>query len=172
MNAPAETRAPNFNTSDPKHLLAFGFGTGLAPKAPGTAGTLVGVALYLVLSMLPVALYVLIVAGLFAAGVWAVGSVADEMGSDDPPAIVWDEVVGFLIAMIAAPAGIMWVIAGFVLFRVFDIAKPWPIAEVEGRFKGPVGIMLDDVVAGVYTWLILHVLWMMVDASLRGAGAH
>lgn len=172
MNASAETTAPNFNTSDPKHLLAFGFGAGLASKAPGTVGTLVGVVLYLILSMLPVALYVLIVAGLFAAGVWAVGSVAEELGADDPPAIVWDEVVGFLIAMIAAPAGIMWIIAGFALFRAFDITKPWPIASFEGRFKGGVGIMLDDLVAGVYTWLILHVMWMMVEASLRGAGAH
>ena len=122
--------------------------------------------------MLPVALYVLIVGGLFAAGLWAVGSVADEMGEDDPAAIVWDEVVGFLIAMIAAPAGIMWVIAGFALFRAFDIVKPWPIARFEGQYKGGLGIMLDDVVAGVYTWIVLHVLWMMVEASLRGAGAH
>jgi phosphatidylglycerophosphatase A len=172
MNASAETTAPNFNTSDPKHLIAFGFGAGLAPKAPGTVGTLVGVALYLVLSMLPDMLYVLIVAGLFAAGIWAVGSVAGELGSDDPPAIVWDEVVGFLIAMIAAPAGIMWIIAGFALFRAFDIYKPWPITGFEGRFKGGLGIMLDDVMAGVYTWLVLHILWMMVEASLRGAGAH
>jgi phosphatidylglycerophosphatase A len=172
MTASAETTAPNFNTSDPKHLIAFGFGAGLAPKAPGTVGTLVGVALYLVLSMLPDMLYVLIVAGLFAAGIWAVGAVADELGSDDPPAIVWDEVVGFLIAMIAAPAGIMWIIAGFALFRLFDIYKPWPIAGFEGRFKGGLGIMLDDVMAGVYTWLVLHILWMMVEASLRGAGAH
>jgi phosphatidylglycerophosphatase A len=172
MNPSAETAVPSFNTSDPKHLLAFGFGAGLSPKAPGTAGTLVGVALYLVLSMLPVALYVLIVAALFAAGVWAVGSVAHEMGSDDPPAIVWDEVVGFLIAMIAAPAGMMWIIAGFALFRAFDIAKPWPIGNLDGRFKGGVGIMLDDLVAGVYTWVVLHVLWLIVEASLRGAGAH
>lgn len=172
MNASAETTAPNFNTTDPKHLIAFGFGAGLAPKAPGTVGTLVGVALYLILSMLPDVLYVLIVAGLFAAGIWAVGTVAGELGSDDPPAIVWDEVVGFLIAMIAAPAGIMWIIAGFALFRAFDIYKPWPIAGFEGRFKGGLGIMLDDVMAGVYTWLVLHILWMMVEASLRGAGAH
>jgi phosphatidylglycerophosphatase A len=172
MNAPATSAASAFNTSDPKHLLAFGFGAGLSPQAPGTVGTLVGVALYLVLSMLPVALYVLIVAGLFAAGVWAVGSVAAEVGSDDPPAIVWDEVVGFLVAMIAAPAGIMWIIAGFALFRAFDIYKPWPIAGFEGRFKGGLGIMLDDLLAGVYTWLVLHLLWMMVEASLRGAGAH
>jgi phosphatidylglycerophosphatase A len=122
--------------------------------------------------MLPVALYVLVVAGLLAAGLWAVGTVADELGADDPPSIVWDEVVGFLIAMIAAPAGIMWIIAGFLLFRAFDIAKPWPIAGIQGRFKGALGIMLDDVAAGVYTWLILHVLWMMVEASLRGAGVH
>ncbi|MGD2021015.1 MAG: phosphatidylglycerophosphatase A, partial [Thiohalocapsa sp.] len=87
-------------------------------------------------------------------------------------AIVWDEVVGFLIAMIAAPAGIMWVIAGFALFRAFDIAKPWPIASFDGQVKGGVGIMLDDLIAGVYTWVILHILWMMVEASLRGAGAH
>jgi phosphatidylglycerophosphatase A len=172
MNTSAEATAPNMNVSDPKHLLAFAGGAGLAPMAPGTVGTLVGVVLYLVLSMLPVALYVLIVAGLFAAGVWAVGAVADELGADDPSAIVWDEVVGFLVAMIAAPAGLMWIIAGFALFRVFDIYKPWPIADLQDRFKGGVGIMLDDLMAGVYTWLVLHVMWMMVEASLRGAGAH
>jgi phosphatidylglycerophosphatase A len=171
MNPSAQTNGA-FNTSDPKHLVAFGFGAGLAPKAPGTVGTLVGVVLYLVLSLLPVSLYVLIVAGLFGLGVWAVGGVAGEIGEDDPPAIVWDEVVGFLIAMIAAPAGIMWIIAGFLLFRLFDIYKPWPIAGFEARYKGALGIMLDDVLAGVYTWLVLHVLWMMVEASLRGAGAH
>ncbi len=172
MRSPAETTALNFNTSDAKHWLAFGFGAGLSPMAPGTLGTLVGVVLYLVLSMLPVLLYVLVVAGLFAAGVWTVGTVAEQLGADDPPAIVWDEVVGFLIAMIAAPAGIMWMIAGFLLFRAFDIAKPWPIAGFEGRVKGGLGIMLDDVVAALYAWLVLHVLWMMVEASLRGAGTH
>jgi phosphatidylglycerophosphatase A len=109
------------------------------------------------------------VAGLFAAGVWAIGGVSDKLGSDDPPAVVWDEVVGFLVAMIAAPAGILWIILGFALFRAFDIYKPWPIAQVESRVKGPIGVMLDDVLAGVYTWLVLHVLWMMVEASLRGA---
>ncbi len=161
--------AATLDLSDPKHLVALGFGAGLSPVAPGTVGTLVGVVLYLVLSLLPTLLYVVVVAGLFAAGVWAIGGAVDKMGSDDPPAVVWDEVVGFLVAMIAAPAGILWVILGFVLFRVFDIYKPWPIAQVERRFKGPIGVMLDDVLAGVYTWLVLHILWMMVEASLRGA---
>lgn len=172
MSSPAETTAPAFNTADAKHWLAFGFGAGLSPMAPGTVGTLVGVVLYLILSMLPTAVYVLIVAGLFAAGIWAVGAVAQQLGTDDPPAIVWDEVVGFLVAMIAAPAGIMWIIAGFALFRVFDIYKPWPISSVDGRLGGALGIMLDDVIAGLYTWLVLHALWMMVEALLRGAGAH
>ncbi|WP_295542847.1 phosphatidylglycerophosphatase A [uncultured Thiohalocapsa sp.] len=172
MSTSAEAAAPNMNLSDPKHLLAFAGGAGLAPKAPGTVGTLVGVALYLLLSMLPLVLYVVVVAGLFAAGVWAVGQVADDLGADDPAAIVWDEVVGFLIAMIAAPAGIMWIIAGFALFRAFDIYKPWPIAGLQERFKGGLGIMLDDLAAGVYTWIVLHIMWLMVEASLRGAGAH
>lgn len=172
MGSPAETTAPAFDTSDAKHWLAFGFGAGLSPMAPGTAGTLVGVVLYLVLSMLPATLYVLIVAGLFAVGMWAVGAVAEQLGADDPQSIVWDEVVGFLVAMIAAPAGIMWIIAGFLLFRAFDIYKPWPISSVEARFRGALGIMLDDVVAALYTWIVLHVLWLMVEASLRGAGAH
>ncbi|MGD8275972.1 MAG: phosphatidylglycerophosphatase A [Thiohalocapsa sp.] len=172
MSSPTETNPPAFNSSDAKHWLAFGFGAGLSPMAPGTAGTLVGVALYLVLAMLPSVLYVLIVAGLFGAGIWAVGAVAEQLGADDPPAIVWDEVVGFLVAMIAAPAGIMWVIAGFLLFRAFDIYKPWPISTVEVRFRGALGIMLDDVVAAIYAWIVLHVLWLMVEASLRGAGVH
>jgi hypothetical protein len=102
MTATAGNSAPSFNSSDAKHWLAFGFGAGLSPTAPGTVGTLVGVVLYLVLSMLPTLLYVVIVAALFAVGVRFVGAVADEMGAEDPPSIVWDEVVGFLIAMIAA----------------------------------------------------------------------
>jgi phosphatidylglycerophosphatase A len=172
MTTNAGASAVSFNITDPKHLIAFGFGAGLSPMAPGTVGTVVGVLLYLVLSMLPTLAYMAVVAGLFAAGMWAIGAVAESLGEDDPQVIVWDEIVGFLIAMIAAPAGIAWIILGFVIFRAFDIKKPWPIGAVELGVKGPLGIMLDDVIAGIYTWLVLHGLWMMVEASLRGGGGH
>jgi phosphatidylglycerophosphatase A len=153
-------------------LLAYGFGAGLSPWAPGTVGTLVAVPIYLVLSTLPQGVYLLVLAAMIGAGIWACGAAARDIGSDDPPAIVWDEIVGFLVAMMAAPAGWVWVIAGFLLFRALDIYKPWPIANLDKRVRGGLGIMLDDIVAGLMTFVVLQFLAMIVTASLRGAGAH
>lgn len=133
---------------DPVVLLASGLGVGLAPRAPGTAGTLVGVALYLPLSHLSLPAYLIATAVLFAAGVWLCGHAARVLGVHDHPGIVWDEIVGYLVTMTAAPAGAPWVVLGFVLFRVLDIAKPWPIGPIDRRLSGGLGIMLDDVAAG------------------------
>jgi phosphatidylglycerophosphatase A len=127
------------------------------------------VPIYLVLSMLPLLAYLAVLAVMIAAGVWACTSVAQDIGDDDPPAIVWDEIVGFLVAMMAAPAGWIWVITGFLLFRAFDIFKPWPISAVDGRTRGGLGIMLDDIVAGLMSFAIIQFLAMIVEASLRGA---
>ena len=142
----------------PVHLLSLGFGTGCARKAPGTVGTLVGVVLYLILSGLPLVWYGAIVASLFTAGVALCHHTAKVLGVHDDQRIVWDEVVGYLITMIAAPAGWFWVVSGFVLFRIFDIFKPWPIRVIDRQVGGGLGIMLDDVLAGVFACGILHLL--------------
>jgi phosphatidylglycerophosphatase A len=140
----------------PTHLLAFGFGTGLAPRAPGTVGTLLGVPLYLLMQNLAWPMYWAGVLVLFALGVLVCGAAARDLNVHDHPGIVWDEVVGILIALGFAPRGAEWIVAGFVVFRVFDIAKPWPVNVIDQRVHGGLGIMLDDAMAGVYAGLVLY----------------
>lgn len=140
---------------DPVHLVAFGFGLGLVPKAPGTAGTLLGVALHLATAALALPLRCAIAAAAFALGVWVCGASARKLGVHDHGGIVWDEVAGYLIAMLAAPPGWAGVVAGFVLFRLFDIWKPWPIRVADRRVGGGLGIVLDDALAGVATAAML-----------------
>ena len=111
---------------DPVVLIAVGFGSGLAPKAPGTAGTLVAIPLYLVMQPLPLISYLLITTFLFIAGIWICTYAAEKFGVHDHPAIVIDEIVGYLITMIAAPGGWVAITVGFVLFRLLDAIKPWP----------------------------------------------
>lgn len=147
---------------NPAHLLSFGFGSGLAPKAPGTFGTLAAVPLYLLLSgvSLPVYLAVVLLGALL--GIWLCGYTAHHLGEHDHPSIVWDEVVGYFITMIAAPAGWLWLLLGFLLFRLFDILKPWPIRWVDRHVHGGFGIMLDDVLAGAMAWLVLQgIAWFV-----------
>ncbi|MBT3058493.1 MAG: phosphatidylglycerophosphatase A [gamma proteobacterium symbiont of Ctena orbiculata] len=135
----------------PTHLLAFGFGSGLLPKAPGTYGTLVGVPLYLLMQPLPLLSYILLVALGFVAGLWLCQRAAEDLGVHDHSGIVWDEMVGYLAAMAFAPPGWIWIVIGFLLFRLFDIFKPWPIRWIDRRVKGGLGIMLDDLAAGIYS---------------------
>lgn len=134
----------------PAHLLSLGFCVGLVPFAPGTMGTVVGVIFYIYLQHLPLAWYALTILTLFILGVWSCGITAHAMGTHDHPAIVWDEIVGFLITMTAAPTGWDWILLGFIFFRVFDIAKPWPIRFIDTHIQGGFGIMLDDLLAGIY----------------------
>lgn len=141
---------------DPHHFLALGLGSGLSPKAPGTAGTLVAVPLYLLLQGLPLWGYMLMLVATFLLGVWLCEVTARNLGVHDHPGIVWDEFVGYWLTMAAAPQGWQWVVLGFVLFRLFDIAKPWPIRQADRRLGGGFGIMFDDVLAGIYAWLVLQ----------------
>ena len=144
---------------NPVHCLSLGFGSGLAPWAPGTLGTVVGVPIYLVLShslsLLP---YLLVIAVMGGVGIALCGATARHLGVHDHPGIVWDEIVGFLITMIAAPPGWIWILLGFGLFRTFDVWKPWPIGSLDRGTSGGLGIMVDDVMAGVYAFLVLQVL--------------
>ena len=138
------------------HWIAFGAGAGLAPRAPGTAGTAVAIPIYLAIAAQPIAIYLLAVAVVIAAGVWACGRTARELGVHDHPGIVLDEIAGFLVAMTALPNDWWWIAAGFVAFRLLDIAKPWPISLADRRIGGGLGIVLDDVMAGALACAALH----------------
>ncbi len=141
--------------SDPVHVLAFGIGAGLAPVAPGTFGSLVGVALaFLTLGLgLPIKVGVAIF--LVLAGIWICGESARRLGIHDHGGIVWDEIAGMYIVLLTAPPRPVAWIAAFGLFRAFDIVKPWPIRDLDHRLKGGAGIMLDDLVAALYAALLL-----------------
>ena len=141
----------------PLHLLAFGFGTGLARFAPGTMGTFVGVVFFLIAGSLNLPGYALATALALALGIWICGATARDLGVHDHPGIVWDEIVGYLITMIGLPQDWLWILAGFVVFRLLDILKPWPIKTIDQRVEGGLGIMLDDVVAGIIGCGLLHV---------------
>jgi phosphatidylglycerophosphatase A len=144
---------------DPVVCLALGLGSGLSPKAPGTAGTLISIPLFLLIQDLPLLVYALITLTITLAGIWICSYAAGKLGVHDHPAIVIDEVAGFLITMFAAPAGWQWLLAGFVLFRFFDALKPWPISWLDKNVKGGFGIMLDDVAAGLISLCLLQAYW-------------
>ena len=141
---------------DPVVLIAVGFGSGLAPKAPGTAGTLIAIPLFMLMQPMPLISYLLITTCLFIAGIWICTYTAEKLGVHDHPSIVIDEIVGYLITMIAAPEGWLVMVIGFVLFRLFDALKPWPISWFDRNINGGLGIMLDDVVAGIAALVIIQ----------------
>jgi phosphatidylglycerophosphatase A len=143
---------------DPVLFLAFGFGSGLVPRAPGTAGTAAAIPLYLWFSQYPLTIYLALVFLVSITGVWICQKASARLGAHDHPGIVWDEFAGFLVTMIPASASWIWVVAGFVLFRVFDIWKPWPISWADRELKGGLGIMLDDLLAGGVAAVILFIV--------------
>lgn len=140
----------------PTLMIALGFGSGLAKWAPGTLGSVVGLGLYLSLSLLPVAAYLGLVALAGLLGIWICARAAKVMQQKDPSAIVWDEIVGIWCALIWVPIDPFWLLLAFGLFRCLDIAKPGPIGWLDRRLTGGVGIMADDVVAGILTCLMVH----------------
>jgi phosphatidylglycerophosphatase A len=144
--------------SHPANLFALGFGSGLAPKAPGTFGTLAALPIYWLLLQplsLPWLLTVVVVS--FILGIWFCGAAAEKLGVHDHPGIVWDEFVGLWISCIALPCGWLWLLAAFVLFRFFDILKPWPIRWLDSKVPGGLGIMVDDVLAGLFALALLQI---------------
>ena len=148
---------------DPVYFIAFGFGSGLLPAAPGTWGTLAAIPLYLLLSGTHWSIYLILTALAFILGVWVSDKVSKELGVHDYKGIVWDEVVGYLLTMFLAPKGVIWMVLGFILFRIFDIWKPQPIGYIDQKVHGGLGIMLDDVLAAVPAWLIIHILaWSFI----------
>lgn len=137
-------------------FLAFGFGSGLSPKAPGTAGTVVAIPLYLLASNLSLPVYTVLVVIACLFGIWVCGKASEELKVHDHPGIVWDEFAGFWITMWALPTTWYTVVLGFALFRFFDIVKPWPIRFYDKNLHGGLGIMLDDIIAGVFSCALAH----------------
>ncbi|HET7931550.1 MAG TPA: phosphatidylglycerophosphatase A [Rhodanobacteraceae bacterium] len=153
----------------PDGWIATAFGAGLSPKAPGTAGSLIALLpWWFLLRDLPLGWYALVLVAGFALGVWACSVAGKRLSVHDHGALVWDEVIGMWITLAAAPAGYAWMLVGFALFRLFDIWKPWPVRLADRRVHGGLGVMLDDVVAGVYAYVALLILvraWNMFTLS-------
>lgn len=146
------------NWLHPVHFLSLGFGSGLSPVAPGTFGTVAAIPVFLLLANLSLLPFIVVTLLLMLLGFYLCGETAKALNTHDHPAIVWDEVVGYLITMIAVPLSWQTVLVGFILFRFFDIIKPWPIKWVDKHVHGGIGIMMDDVLAGVMSCLCLHLL--------------
>lgn len=148
--------------TDPVNFLAFGFGTGLAPFAPGTVGSLPGVALFWATMNFGFYVQLGVAAALIFAGIWICGESARRIGVHDHGGIVWDEIAGMYLTLFLAPPTVLGFVAAFGLFRLFDIVKPWPIRDLDHRLGGGLGIMLDDLAAAVYALILLGCYrWLM-----------
>lgn len=159
----SENRLLRRVVTDPVNLLAFGLGTGLSPIAPGTVGSLLGVLLAWVTLDLDLAIQLGIALLLTVSGIWICGESARRIGVHDHGGIVWDEITGMYITLLVAPPQIAAWALGFLLFRAFDIVKPWPIRELDHRLGGGLGIMLDDLAAALYAAILLGLYrWLMI----------
>jgi len=147
-----------FIFAHPAHLLAFGFGAGLAPKAPGTWGTLVAFPIYLALASLGTASYWGVIGLFLVAGIWICGKTGNALGVHDHGGIVWDEIAAFLMVLPFSHQNGWGFVLAFALFRLFDIWKPFPIAWFDKRIEGGLGVMLDDVLAAIYAIAVLYLL--------------
>lgn len=141
---------------NPIHFIAFGFGSGASPVAPGTCGTVAAIPIYLLIQNLPLLQYGVIVLVASLIGIWLCDVTEKAVGVHDHPGIVWDEICGYGLTMFAAPKGWLWIILGFLLFRLFDIWKPWPIGWIDKHVDGGLGVMVDDLLAAVYAWIVLQ----------------
>lgn len=139
-------------------FFAFGFGSGLSRFAPGTVGTAAAIPFALLLKTLPVAVFWLVLTVLFLVGIHFCNVSSRRLGQHDPGGIVWDEMVAYWLTVAFLPVSWAWWLAAFALFRLFDILKPWPIRQVEKKFGGGLGIMLDDVIAALFAMIILGVV--------------
>lgn len=149
----------NFLLSHPAHFIALGFGSGLVPRAPGTAGTLLAWALYpLIKTPVSDVVFLAFLASLFVAGVIAAERTGRELGVPDHGAIVWDEMVAMWLVLLFTPVTLLWQLTAVILFRFFDIVKPQPIRWADRHLKGGFGVMFDDIIAAGYAILVLAVL--------------
>ncbi len=161
---------------NPLHLLSLGFGSGLSKYAPGTMGTLAAIPLFLLMHQLDAAIYSLIVLTALVAGFYCTHKTGQVLGVADHGAIVWDEFVGYFITMAVLPLNVdnstldryplsLWILTGFILFRLFDIWKPWPIRLLEHKIPGGFGVMLDDVVAGIFAAICFQIILLSLNLT-------
>ena len=156
-----------FLVSHPAHFIALGFGAGLSPVAPGTVGTLVAIPLcWLLAQAMPLLAVAFVAVPLFLVGVWACDVTGRDLGVADHGSMVWDEIVAFLPLAAVASASWVTLLAAFGLFRLFDIWKPFPIREMERRWKGGFGVMIDDVFAAFYAYVAFVVFVIVVYRGL------
>ncbi|TDF39795.1 phosphatidylglycerophosphatase A [Alteromonadaceae bacterium M269] len=149
---------------NPIHFLALGFGSGLAPFMPGTFGSLAALPVVYVVFSLPLVFSLILIALSCIVGIWICGKTADDMGVHDHSGIVWDEIAGMLVTFLGIAISWQTLVAGFLLFRLFDIVKPWPISYLDKHLDGGLGIMLDDILAGIAACACLHglVYWQVL----------
>lgn len=160
----SSSNLPNlrFLFSNPAHFLALGFGSGLLPKAPGTAGTLVALPLFWALTFSPVPIHFITILGLFLMGIAICGQTSKALGVSDHSSIVWDEIIAFMLVLEFTPRTWQWWVIVFVLFRLFDIWKPFPIRQCDANLKGGFGIMFDDLLAAIYAIAgVKGLLWLV-----------
>jgi phosphatidylglycerophosphatase A len=151
-------------------VLATGFGVGYSPIAPGTFGTLLAIPVYYFLSTIPSPIYEITLIGFFFLSVWISENAEIFFGKKDDQRIVIDEIMGFFITMLWVPKTVRFVIIGFFLFRFFDILKPFPIRRLEKRLKGGYGVVLDDVIAGIYANIVVQIITHFFTLSPGGRG--
>ncbi|VEL97733.1 phosphatidylglycerophosphatase [Alteromonas sp. 76-1] len=149
---------------NPVHFLALGFGSGLIPLMPGTFGSAAAIPLLILSANMPVMVFIAFTVFASIFGIYLCGKTADDMQVHDHGSIVWDEVAGMFITFLFVPITAPSLLAGFVLFRIFDILKPWPIGPIDKRLHGGTGIMLDDIVAGAMACACLHIMMIMWPA--------
>ncbi len=147
---------------NPLYFIAFGFGSGAIPFAPGTFGTLLAIPFYLLLQHLSPVFYITFVVLFCAASIWICERVSNEIHIHDHPGMNLDEFVGFFVTMIFAPAGWQWILLGFLLFRLFDIWKPWPISWLDENIPGGFGMIIDDVVAGLFSFVVIQLMALFI----------
>ena len=143
---------------NPVHFFSLGFGSGLTPKLPGTAGTLIGVLVFILMPDMNWIAYLAIVICAFLFGIFCCQYTAKSLNVHDHPSIVYDEIVGYLVTMFMVPKDWAWILVGFILFRAFDILKPWPISAIDSHVKNGIGIMLDDLIAALFSLSIIQVV--------------
>lgn len=162
------TTSPNlkFLLAHPAHFIALGFGSGLAKKAPGTFGTLVGLPLFWQISQQPISTQLVIIALFFFVGIYFCSVAGKNLGVSDHGAIVWDEIVAMMLVLAFTPPNWMWRLFAFLLFRLFDIWKPFPIRQLDAKLKNGFGVMFDDLLAAIYAIFSLKIILWIITAIL------
>lgn len=156
-------KLPNrqFLFKHPAHFLALGFGTGLAPIAPGTVGTVIALPMYWLISGYALTAQLAMIAFAFLVGIYFCEVAGKAIGVSDHSSIVWDEIAAMMLVLTITPMQLEWWLAAFLLFRLFDILKPYPINICDEKIKGGFGVMFDDLLAAIYAIIALKaLLWI------------